>query len=734
MSETQQYPVLGMTCAACAVSLETYLKDLEGLEEISVNYPSQSVEIKFDASVLDLDKIQKRAKEIGYEVVIKDAKESGDTVSSAHANRYKQLKQRLLVAIIFSLPVFLLSMFFMDLLPYQNFVLFILSLPVIVYSGSEFYVNAFKRIKHGALNMDSLVSLSTAIAFLFSAINTFLPEIFNAGVSKNYVYYESAVVIITFILLGRFLEENAKRKTSDAIKKLISLTPNQALVIRNGEEVEIPTEEIHKGDLIIIKPGQKFPVDGRVKKGESFVDESMITGEPIPVQKAKGDHVLAGTVNQHSIMRILADKVGDETRISEIVRLVTRAQNSKPEIQKLVDKISAIFVPIVIAIALISAAIWYVVGPDPVLVHSVLTLVTVLIVACPCALGLATPTALMVGIGKGSQHGVLVKDADALETLHKVDTIILDKTGTITEGRPQIVNQVWSKDWQGNSTLSAILKALSTANEHPLSQAIASNLAVDEKVELDRILNEAGKGIRGEYDGVTYKLGSIDYVVDEDENSIYSDIEKWKSEGSTIVVFGISETLIAGFAIRDTVKTDSKTAIKELQKMKIVPYIFSGDTQEVVDLTAQELGIKHGVGGMSPEQKAQFITKLQNEGKVVAMVGDGINDSVALVQANVGIAMGSGSDVALESAGITLMHSSLQQVVHAVKLSKSTIKTVYSNLFWAFFYNIIAIPIAAGLLYPINGFLLNPMIAGMAMSFSSISVLLNSLWLKRKTI
>ncbi|MFT5724332.1 MAG: Cu2+-exporting ATPase, partial [Bacteroidia bacterium] len=460
---TKHFAVSGMTCASCAVSLESYLKGIDGLESISVNYPSQSIEVTYDPDKTQLSELNTKALEIGYKVIIDESRQkvSAETRSE---NYVKDLRNRLIVAVVLSTTVFVLSMFFPTLLPRQNYVLFVLSLPVLSYSGAGFFVNAWKRIRHRSTNMDTLVALSTGIAFLFSTLNTFWPKLLSTTTSSTFVYYESAVVIISFILLGKYLEENAKQKTANAIKQLMALTPNEAVVIRNGEQLTIKTAEILKGDLVMVKPGDKIPIDGRVKRGESYVDESMVTGEPIPVLKAKGAKVFAGTVNQDGVLKIIAEKVGAQTLLADIVRLVTSAQNSKPEIQKLVDKISSVFVPVVILLALISALVWYVFGPAPELINAMLIATTVLIIACPCALGLATPTALMVGIGIGSRNGILIRDAQALETLHKVDTMILDKTGTLTEGKPKVVESFWISESHRKSLMDVLLAIENNSN------------------------------------------------------------------------------------------------------------------------------------------------------------------------------------------------------------------------------------------------------------------------------
>ncbi len=735
--KVQQYPVVGMTCASCAISLETYLAHLDGLKSVAVNYPSESIEVTYDEDIFDVNQLVVKAKEIGYQIVLSSESDAKVEVGLIADKRLSTLRNRLIVALVFSSPVFVLSMFFHGMFDWQNVLLFFLTIPVITYSGAPFFKNAWIRLSHRTTNMDTLVALSTGIAFIFSTLNTFWPSLLAIGDAEGHVYFESAVVIITFILLGKYLEERAKHKTAEAIKKLMGLTPANCWVIRNGEEIEVNTKDILRGDLVVVKPGGKIPVDGRVKKGESYVDESMITGEPIAVPKIKGDPVIAGTVNQNGSMRILADKIGSDTVLAGIIQLVTKAQNSKPAIQKWVDKIASIFVPIVIVIAAISAVVWYLIGPDPRLVYAITTSITVLIVACPCALGLATPTALMVGIGLGSKNGILIRDAQALETLYKSDVIVLDKTGTLTTGKPEVKKEVWIDNDIKENFLPALM-SIASESGHPLSDAIV----IRHKSEASRepvkdFRNVVGQGVIASINDDQYFIGSQRLINSNNITlplPIETSLADWQSEPFSIVFFANKEKVLGLFAIGDTVKENAREFINELNRTGIEPYILSGDNDSAVKHVAQQLGVAQFAGNQSPTDKAEVIKALQVKGKVVTMVGDGVNDAGALAQADIGIAMGSGTDIAMESAGVTLMYSDLGHVVKAVKLSKATIKTVKQNLFWAFIYNIIAIPLAAGLLFPINGFLLHPMIAGAAMSFSSVSVLMNSLRLKRISI
>jgi len=734
----ENYKVLGMTCAACAISLETYLAPFDGILNVLVNYPNQSIEVVYNADKVSIETIQQKAKEIGYEILIGKQSDVKKIFEEKEEKRLQKLESKLIFSAIFSIPVFVISMFFMGKIPYENWLMMLLSLPVLFWSGSEFFVIAWKKLKYFSSNMDTLVALSTGVAFTFSLFNTVYPHYFLSKGVTPHVYYESAVVIITLILLGRFFEERAKSKTSSAIKKLIGLKPKQVVAIRNGEEQTIFYDEIMKGELIVLKPGDKVPVDGKVKKGASFIDESMISGEPIPVSKTKGDEVFAGTINQKGGLRIIAKKVGNETLLSQIIKLVEQAQASKPAIQKLADKIASIFVPIVIGISIVSFIIWYFFGPDPAFSHAILILITVLIIACPCALGLATPTALMVGIGKGAQQGILIKDAQSLETAYKIDTLILDKTGTITEGKPKVTNIVWGNN-SNKEQLSSVLLAIESQSEHPIAEAIVVYLKEESVpiIQTSSFESVTGMGAKSEVNGVIYSAGNEKLMKENNitiPDNLFQTAQNLKSEAKTVVYFSENNKVEAIIAVADQVKENASEAILKIKQMGIAIYMLTGDNEETASVIAKKVGIKHFKANVMPADKGNFVKELQQQGKVVAMAGDGINDSHALAQSDVGIAMGSGTDIAIESASITLMNSDLKQISKAIQLSKATMQTIKQNLFWAFIYNVIAIPIAAGVLYPMFGFLLNPMIAGAAMSMSSISVLTNSLRLKKRSI
>lgn len=734
----EQYKIAGMTCAACAVSVESYLKPQEGIIGVAVNYPNQSVALEYNKNKISLETIRQKIKEIGYTLLLGTSEDTKKAFDKLEEKRLTSLKSKLIFSAVFSIPIFIMAMFFMGKIPYENWIMMALSIPVLFWSGAEFYTIAWKKLKHFSANMDTLVALSTGIAFLFSVFNTVYPQYFLSKGLMPHVYYESAVIIITLILLGRFFEEKAKSKTSSAIKKLMGLKPKMVTAIRNGEELIIPYDEILKGELIILKPGDKVPVDGKVKKGTSFIDESMISGEPIPVEKIKGSNVFAGTINQKGALRIIANKVGNETLLSQIIKLVEQAQSSKPAIQKMADKVAGIFVPVVIGLAILTFILWYFLGPEPPLTYSLLTLITVLIIACPCALGLATPTALMVGIGKGAEHGILIKDAQALETAYKIDTLILDKTGTITEGKPQVTDMIWDKNTESTQVEKVVL-AIESESEHPIAEAIVQHLKkLDTKsVAIESFQSITGLGAEAKVENRLYRIGNESLMLQNNitiPNDLATKANSLKLEAKTVVYIGDENTVLGIIAVADKVKETTIAAIQKLQQMGIDIHMLTGDNEQTAKAIANKVGIKHFKANVMPADKGAFVKQLQEQGKIVAMAGDGINDSHALAQADVGIAMGSGTDIAMESAGITLMHSDLKQISKAIQLSKATMQTIKQNLFWAFIYNLIAIPIAAGVLYPINGFLLNPMIAGAAMSMSSISVLTNSLRLKKRKL
>lgn len=757
------FPVTGMTCAACASSVETILQYTDGIHAASVNFATNTVQVEWDDR-LTPESINLALQDVGYGIIISE-KEVSETVQEEQVKIYQEVKARTIGAGLLTLPVFVLGMFFMDWEAGQ-WISMALSIPVLFYFGRHFYANAWKQARHRKANMDTLVALSTGIAFLFSAFNTFFPEFWHAQGIHPHVYYEAATVIMVFISFGKMLEERAKSQTGTALKKLIGLQPKTLTRIQNGQTLEIKIEEVQLGDRILIKPGEKIPVDGIVEVGSSYIDESMISGEPVPVEKKAGDKVFAGTINQKGSLEILAEKVGASTLLSQIIQRVQEAQGSKAPVQKLVDKIAGIFVPVVIGIALITFSVWMLVGGENAFSHALLAAVSVLVIACPCALGLATPTAIMVGVGKGAENQILIRDAESLELGHRVNAIILDKTGTITSGKPSVVSMQWSVvSEQSSLRLSAVegvslergnlthrsapppsggrgvevLLALESKSEHPLAEAVVKFLKEKgvQSVELESFESITARGVKGKFEGKTYFVGNAK-LLSENGISIPTELESeaksWSEKAQTVIWFADEENALAILGIQDQIKPSSKSAIAKLQNSGVEVYMLTGDNPQTAKAVADEVGIDHFKAEVMPSDKSGFIKSLQQKGKVVAMVGDGINDSEALAQADVSIAMGHGSDIAMDVAKITLITSDLEKIPQAFRLSHLTVNGIKQNLFWAFIYNVIGIPIAAGVLYPINGFLLDPMIAGAAMAFSSVSVVMNSLRLKKLKI
>jgi Cu2+-exporting ATPase len=725
------FPVLGMTCAACAVSVESMLKNTEGIINASVNYANASLNTEFNQST-NPEKLRDVLRSIGYDILI-DEEADNDLIQEEYKqNNYNALKTRTIWSIILTLPVVIIGMFFMDM-PYGNYISMVLSAPVVFYFGKSYFINAIKQAKHGSANMDTLVALSTFIAFVFSLFNTIFPEFWHARGLHAHVYYEAAAVVITFISLGKLLEENAKSNTSSAIKKLIGLQAKTVNIIDGGIEKTIAIKDVKVNHVIVIKPGEKIPVDGRVLNGQSFVDESMISGEPVAVEKYKDQKVFSGSINQKGSFQFIAEKVGADTILAQIIKMVQQAQGSKAPVQKLVDKIAGIFVPVVIGISILTFIAWVVFGGDNGFTYALLNSVTVLVIACPCALGLATPTAIMVGVGKGAENNILIKDAESLEIAHKVDVVVLDKTGTITEGKPVVIESFYTENI--TEINKQVLLAIESRSEHPLAEAIVEHLKLSVSLTADvtDFNSITGRGVEALYNQTKYYVGNLELMNEKNisvNNDFVQKANTLQKDGSTVVWFSNAENLLAIYAISDKIKDSSIAAIKTLQERGIEVYMLTGDNKITAKAVATKVGVQHFISNVLPSEKYDFIKKLQSEGRIVAMVGDGINDSQALAQADLSIAMGKGSDIAMDVAKITLITSDLQSVPKALMLSKKTVLGIRQNLFWAFIYNIIGIPIAAGILFPFNGFLLDPMIAGAAMALSSVSVVSNSLRLK----
>jgi P-type Cu2+ transporter len=740
------YRVDGMSCASCATSINTMLLAMDGVKSANVNLAAENLLVEFDNSVTDILKLSKAVDDLGFKLMTRDL--TAEQELDLETRRLKKLRINTILSFCFSLPVFIIAMFLHDL-PYRNWIMMTLTIPVLVVFGREFFVISFKRAKHFSANMDTLVALGTGISFLFSVFNTIFPGFLQSRGIEPHVYYEASSVIITFILLGRYFEEKAKRKTSEAIKKLMTLGVKTARVIRNGIEKEMLISKIKAGDIMVIRPGEKIPADGKITEGESMVDESMITGESFPVEKKPGDTVTGGTVNQIGSLKMIAEKVGNETVLAQIIRLVQEAQGSRAPVQKLADRIASVFVPVVIGISLFTFAAWLL---FPLLFGNgqlasnlgiaFTSAVAVMVIACPCALGLATPTALMVGLGKAAEQGILIRNAESLETACKLDVVVLDKTGTLTKGKPEVTDIVWNDqiltDYDKILIKKAVL-AIESRSEHPFAGAIVNHFRSqgEDEIQVAGFISTTGKGVSAFYSDGQYHIGSKTYLFEkacEMPASLVKEEIQLRKQAKSIVYVGFNNRIILLIAFSDILKPDSPAAVEELKKEGLEIHMLSGDTVAISSDIAFQSGIDFFKGEVTPAEKTEYIRNLQNQGKKVAMVGDGINDSPALAAADIGIAMGTGTDIAMESAQITLIKGDLNKLVKTIRLSRETVKTIRQNLFWAFFYNILSIPVAAGILYPFFGFLLNPMIAGAAMAFSSVSVVTNSLRLKRMKI
>ncbi|MDX5435985.1 MAG: heavy metal translocating P-type ATPase [Pontibacter sp.] len=731
------YPVEGMTCASCANSIESMLRAHDGVQEASVNFAGKTVQVAYDAKVVKPDQLRETVQEIGFDILIEQ--KTQEELEERQAKALAELKRKTIVAGVLALPVFVLGMFFHDTFTWGNWAMLLFTAPVLLWAGQRFFVGAWAQAKHLRANMDTLVALSTGIAFIFSVFNTIYPDFFLSRGLMPHVYYEAVAVIIAFILLGKYLEENAKDRSSSAIKKLMGLQPKTVRVLRGATELEIKIEEVQLGDHVVLLPGERVPVDGEVAVGSTYVDESMLSGEPLPVQKKPGDMLYAGTINQKGSLQLIARKTGGETMLAHIIKLVQEAQGSKAPVQKLVDKIAGIFVPVVLLIAILTFAAWMVFGGEAYLTEALLSTISVLVIACPCALGLATPTAIMVGVGRGAENGILIKDAESLEHAHKVNAVILDKTGTITLGKPSVTDVVWAQDTEDQQQLEAMFFSMEAQSEHPIAQAVYTFYKEQgrQAVQPDTFNSLTGLGIEATYNGKQYFAGNEKLLTQQGVNLpqyLLQAARALQEDAKTVIFFADAEQALAVFAVSDPIKPAAAEGIKAMHEAGLEVYMLTGDNRQTAEAVARQVGVEHYQAELLPNDKAQFVKKLQAEGKVVAMVGDGINDAQALATSDVSIAMGQGTDIAMEVAGITLMRSDLTQVAKAVRLSRATVQTIRQNLFWAFFYNVICIPVAAGVLFPFTGFLLNPMIAGAAMALSSVSVVTNSLRLRGRRI
>lgn len=738
MNQVLKTPVKGMHCASCAYTIEKNIKSLEGVENCQVNYGTEEVKISFDPAKTNLQKFNEAIKPFGYSLETGEEKHTDHMSAHDHGSMdLKNQKGKIIFVMPITFLVFVMMMWdlstklFVNLpklmIPpaFLNAMLFIVSSVVLFWVGKPYIKGIQTFIKYKAASMDTLVGIGTLTAYIYSSVIFLFPQVRSALNLPDYMYFDVTIVVIGFISFGKYLEMTSKHKTGEAIKKLLNLQTKTALVYRNGQEIEIKIEEVVVNDILIVKPGSKIPVDGVVMEGNSSVDESMITGESIPIDKRAGDFVIGGTINKQGIFRFKATKVGSETLLSHIIKMVEEAQGSKAPIQKLADKISSVFVPVVLVIATLTLIVWIVAGALPL---GLMAFTGVLVIACPCALGLATPTAIIVGTGKGAENGILIKDAESLEKLHKVDTIVTDKTGTITKGEPEVTD-IFSHNVK--ETLM-IVGSLEKNSEHPLATAIVDR-AVAENITFKKVENfkiTEGKGLQGEIDGKTYYAGNAALLKDLGITADSGKLEELVTQGKTPVFLTDGSEVISILGIADTIKDGIKETIGKLHKLGIKVVMITGDNEKTAQYIARLANIDNVIAGVLPSDKALKIKELQKQGRVVAMIGDGVNDAPALAQADVGIAMGTGTDVAIETSSITLLKGDFSKVLKAIKLSKSTMRTIKQNLFWAFIYNVIGIPIAAGILYPFLGIMLNPIFAGMAMAFSSVSVVSNSLRLK----
>lgn len=756
MNTLNTYKVKGMHCASCASIIEKTFKKTDGVESVEVNYGTETAKIAFDESKTNPHHLSEKIEKLGYSLDM-----SADE-HAAHLGLNQTKKEKLAEVadmrskVISAIPLAIFSVFVMgwDILTQYNVVpemgytvkeffhhlLPIFATYMLFVVGKPYLLGFYRFLRYGKANMDTLIGIGTSAAFLYSFVVTAFEESLRPFINVDHTYYDVTIVVITFIALGKYLEARSKIKTGDAIEKLLNLQSKTALVIREGKEIEVSVNEVKHGDLIIVKPGAKIPVDGIITEGTSFIDESMVTGEPMPAQKNIGDSVVSGTINTSGSFTFKATKVGSETLLAQIIKMVEDAQGSKAPIQALADKISSVFVPITLVVAFVTLGTWLLIGTSMLgfsqaLSFGLVSFVGVLVIACPCALGLATPTAIIVGVGKGAKEGILIKDAATLEKLHKVDTVIVDKTGTITIGRPTLVDIQNFSDLKDEELIS-ILASLEKKSEHPIAHAIV-NYAQEKKLSLDTISNFEsiqGKGLKGSINGTEYFVGNAKLIKDLGISFDDSKIDQFTAQGKTPVILTNKEKVLGFVMVADEIKAESKQAIVDLHKMGIKVVMLTGDDEKAAKYIASLVGIDEIVAHVLPQDKLAKIKELQSQGKIVAMAGDGVNDAPALAQADVGIAMGTGTDVAIESAGITLLGGDISKLAKAIKLSKITMRGIKQNLFWAFIYNIIGIPLAAGVFYPIFGWLLNPVFAGLAMALSSVSVVSNSLRIKAKKL
>ncbi len=743
-------PIQGMTCASCVKKVEDALAGVVGVIKASVNLATERAAVEYIPGAVTSDALKKAVHDVGYEVLeIEGGEDALEQEEQAHKRAYQGLKRKLIVGVILTVPIFILTysqlLGLPTLFPSERIsflVQLLLATPVQFWVGWQFYRGAWGAAKHKTTDMNTLIAVGTGAAYIYSLAATFFPGLFVAKGLGAHVYFDTAAAIIVLILLGRLLEARAKGQTSEAIKRLIGMQPKTARVIREGHEIDVPVEEVAVGDLLVVRPGEKVPVDGIIAEGASSIDESMITGESIPREKHEGDEVIGATINKTGSFKFKATKVGKETALAQIVKLVQEAQGSKPPIARLADTIAGYFVPVVIGTAVVTFILWYFFGPTPAFTYALLNFIAVLIIACPCALGLATPTSIMVGTGKGAENGVLIKGGEALETAHKLNAVVLDKTGTLTQGEPVVTDLLVTGGWQEEEVLE-LAAAAERGSEHPLGEAIVRE-AETRGLKLRDVQGFnalPGRGIKTQVDSgeiplgknMEILLGNLRLMKDEqvELGGLTDEAERLAAEGKTAMFLAVDRKVAGVIAVADTLKEGSKEAVRALQQLGLEVLMITGDNTSTAEAIAREAGIDRALAEILPQEKAAQIKKLQAEGKRVAMVGDGINDAPALAQADIGIAIGTGTDIAMEAADITLISGDLRGVVTAIALSRATIRNIKQSLFWAFFYNAVLIPVAAGALYPSFGILLSPIFAAAAMGLSSVTVLSNALRLKR---
>ena len=727
-SVKRSFPVQGMGCAACVARVEGALKGAPGVCDASVSLASNSALVEFDNAVTTPEALRKAVQDAGYDLLTEGSEDEAEAdAEAAREASFRQLKQDTILAAALAALVMLIGMGFKDF-PLKGFLLWALATPVVFWCGRRFFKAGFSAVRHGSANMDTLVALSVSISYLFSVFNLLFPGVWTSRGLQPHLYFESSTMIVAFILLGRLLEERAKHSTTAAIRGLMGLQAQGA--------------EVRPGELVLIKPGQRIGVDGVVADGASYVDESTLTGEPMPVVKQKGDRVYAGTFNQNGALNVVAEKVGGDTVLSAIIRMVRDAQGSKAPIQHLVDKIAAVFVPVIIGISILTLLAWIFLAPEDGVTLGFLAMVAVLVIACPCSLGLATPTAIIAGIGKAASQGILIKDAESLQVASRVDAIVMDKTGTLTEGKPSVVESVWDPSLALEADgvardLRDVLFSLEKQSDHPLAESVCASLRGCNQLPVKDFEALLGRGICGTVEGTRYYVGNLDLLqtVMPEGVSISPLLEEslqlWMDQGYMVTLLFDAKRLYAVLALSDNLRDSAVQAVKVLQEHGLEVHMLTGDNEVSARRTALETGIRHVQAHVLPEDKVRYVAQLQAEGKKVAMVGDGINDSAALAQADLGIAMGSGSDIAIHAAQVTVVSSDLGKIRQLIRLSRKTVSVIRENLFWAFFYNLAAVPLAAGVLYPFTGWLLNPMIAAACMALSSICVVTNSLRLRK---